>query len=580
MIQIVDSKRGHMNFRLFAQVRGLLATIIVLVFTALFCWGLWQMTAPLSSREYAVVNLEARRLPAYALHTTLRMLLALVASFLFTFVYSTIAAKNRKAEQLLIPLLDILQSVPVLGYLSFTVTAFLALFPNRALGAEMASIFAIFTAQAWNMAFSFYQSLRTLPHDLEEVSRVFQFGAWQKFWRLEVPFAMPGLIWNTMMSMSGAWFFVVASEAITVGEANVMLPGVGSYVALAIIQKNTLAILYAMATMLIVIIVYDQLLFRPLVVWSQKFSFEEEARVVVGRSWFLGAIRTAPVFQFITFTLMRMLRASMRWHCHLSIRPFFYSLLQLKHLTQWANIAWYGILLISGIFAAARGFEFISKTVGWAAVAHVAFLGLLTLLRVFVLLMLATAIWLPLGILIGLNPRLSGRVQALAQFLAAFPTNLLFPWVTLFILYYNLNPDIWLSTLMILGTQWYILFNVIAGASVFPTDLKDAAAGFGLRGWIWWKKVMLPGVFPYYVTGAITAAGGSWNASIVAETVSWGNTTLTAQGLGSYIAEWTTKGDLTRITVGVAVMSVYIVLINRLLWRPLYELASRRLRLD
>jgi NitT/TauT family transport system permease protein len=254
--------------------------------------------------------------------------------------------------------------------------------------------------------------------------------------------------------------------------------------------------------------------------------------------------------------------------------------LQQKQLIKLANVAWYAILIVFALFFFVKTFEFISKGAGWESLAEAAFLGLLTLLRVLVLLALATVIWLPLGIMIGLNPGLSGRIQALAQFLAAFPTNLLFPWVTLLILQYKLHPDIWLSVLMILGTQWYILFNVIAGASVFPTDLKEVAAGFGLRGHIWWKKVMLPGVFPYYVTGAITAAGGAWNASIIAETVSWGDTSLKAQGLGSYIAEWTAKGDLTRITLGVGVMSVFIVAINRLLWRPLYDLASRRLRLD
>lgn len=557
----------------------LVALPIVLGLLVLFAWAASQIAAPFSVAHGITIGLDPARLPEYALRTTLRMFVALAASFLFTFIYATAAAKSRRLEQLLVPLLDVLQSVPVLGYLSFTVTGFIALFPGRLLGAELAAIFAVFTSEAWNMTFSLYQSLRTLPRDLEEAAEIFRFSAWQKFCRLELPFAMPGLLWNAMMSMSGAWFFVVASEAITVGDARITLPGVGSYVALAIARKNLAAIGYAIITMLVVILLYDQLLFRPLVAWAEKFRFEQSAAQVRAGSWFLDLLRRTCFLCALPRSVGSILRWSYGLHPSL---PFERGSTAFGR-GHWAKLGdwiWSGLLMIAALFAAAIVYGFISRHAGWSELFTAAILGFITLVRVLALIVLATAVWLPLGILIGLRPRLTARVQPLAQFLAAFPANLLFPIAVVAILRYRLNPDIWLSPLMILGTQWYILFNVIAGASVFPTDLKDAASTLSLHGAIWWRKVIIPGVFPYFVTGAITASGGAWNASIVAEAVSWGHTTLTAHGLGAYIAEWTLKGDLSRVALGVGVMSLYVVAFNRFFWRRLYAVAERRLRLD
>ncbi len=559
----------------------LLALPIVAAVLLLLIRAATQMTAPFSVARGIGISLAPGKLPEYALRTTLRMFLALAASFLFTFIYATAAAKSRRLEQLLIPLLDILQSVPVLGYLSFTVTGFIALFPGRLLGAELAAIFAVFTSEVWNMTFSLFQSLRTVPRDLEGVAEVFRFSAWQKFCRLELPFAIPGLLWNAMMSMSGGWFFVVASEAITVGDAHVTLPGVGSYVALAIERKNLAAIGYAIVTMLAVILLYDQLLFRPLVAWADRFRFEQAAAQVRAQSWFLEVLRSTRLLRAVCKPLGRVLRWSYGLHPSLPL-----ALGNAEAATaedRWSRLGdriWDALLVIAALWAAMIAFRFISRHAGWSDVGTAALLGLITLARVLALIILATAVWLPLGILIGLRPRLTARIQPLAQFLAAFPANLLFPIAVVAILNYGLNPDIWLSPLMILGTQWYVLFNVIAGASVFPTDLKDAASTLSLRGALWWRKVLVPGVFPYFVTGAITAAGGAWNASIVAEAVSWGDTTVTAHGLGAYIAEWTGKGDLSRVALGVGVMSLYVVLFNRLFWRRLYALAERRIRLD
>ena len=558
----------------------LLALPIVALALLLLIWAAAQMGAPFSVARGIAISLDPIKLPEYALKTTLRMFLALAASFLFTLVYATAAAKSRHLERLLIPLLDILQSVPVLGYLSFTVTGFLALFPGRLLGAELAAIFAVFTSEAWNMTFSLFQSLRTLPRDLEAAAQVFRLSAWQKFCRLELPFAIPGLLWNAMMSMSGAWFFVVASEAITVGEAQVTLPGVGSYVALAIQRKNLAAIGYAIVTMLVVILLYDQLLFRPLVAWADRFRFEQAAAQIRARSWFLDVLRRTRLLRAVPKPLGPVLRWSYSLHPSLPFGPKGEATSTGDRWTKLGDSIWGVFLIILALSAATIAFRFISRHAGWSDVGLAALLGLATLARVLALIFLATVIWLPLGILIGLKPKLTAPIQPLAQFLAAFPANLLFPIAVPVILKYRLNSDVWLSPLMILGTQWYILFNVIAGASVFPTDLKDAASTLSVRGALWWRKVIVPGVFPYFVTGAITASGGAWNASIVAEIVSWGDTTVTAHGLGAYIAEWTAKGDLSRVALGVAVMSLYIVLINRLFWRRLYALAERRVRLD
>ena len=537
-----------------------------------------ETLAPLASLNAVPVSLDPWRLPEYAVRTVMRMLAAIIASLVFTFIYGAVAAKSRRAEMVLIPLLDILQSVPVLGFLSFTVAGFMALFPGSVLGVELAAIFAIFTAQAWNMTFSFYQSLKTVPADLDEASRAFRLSAWQRFWRLEVPFSIPGLVWNTMMSMSGGWFFVVASEAISVGNTTITLPGIGSYVALAITQQNLTAVGWAVAAMLAIILIYDQLLFRPLVAWSDKFRVELSTGRTAPRSWLLDVIRRTRLFQILITpvgdALASVPRQRLRVPTALPARAG-------KALASaWADRLWLTLVVLAAAYMLWLIARFVAAELTFSDVAEVVGLGILTMLRVIVLMALATLIWVPVGVWIGLRPHVAERVQPLAQFLAAFPANIVFPFAVLAIVRLGLNPDIWLSPLMVLGTQWYIFFNVIAGASAFPNDLKEAAATFRIRGWNWWRKVILPGIFPYYVTGAITAIGGSWNASIVAEIASWGDTTLKAHGLGAYIAQATTAGDYPRIMLGIAVMSVFVLLFNRLLWRPLYSFAGRRLRLN
>jgi NitT/TauT family transport system permease protein len=521
------------------------------------------------------ISLDPIHLPDYALRTTMRMFAALLASLLFTFTYATAAAKSRRAALILVPILDILQSVPILGFLSFTVVFFMHLFPGRVLGLELAAIFAIFTSQAWNMAFSLYQSLKTVPADLKEAADSFHLTAWQRYWRLEVPFATPGLVWNTMMSMSGGWFFVVASEAVSVGDNTWKLPGIGSYVALALERRDILAVCYAIMAMLAVILAYDQLLFRPLVAWSAKFRFETTAGATAADPWLLRLMRR-------TRLLSRLADAIGDTVSALGGLPLAFGLRRVTvgaRQSRLFDVVGVAVLVAVLAWALAKIVGFIAADLSWSDLGQAVTLGLFTLVRVAVLMVLASLLWVPIGVWLGLRPVWARRAQPLAQFLAAFPANLLFPPVVLFIVYFSLNADIWLTPLMILGTQWYILFNVIAGAAAFPGDLREVASNFRIGGWLWWRKVMIPGILPYYVTGAITASGGSWNAAIAAEVASWGDTRLTAHGLGAYIAAATERGDMARVVLGVVVMSGFVLLFNRLLWRPLYAYSERHLKL-
>ncbi|WP_374308313.1 ABC transporter permease [Methylocella sp.] len=554
---------------------------IALIFSGFIAIGHFSqgLTLPIEAPQSTVSSLDYSGLPYYAMRTTLRMFAAMAASLLFTFTYATLAAKSERAERALIPLLDILQSVPILGFLSFTITFFLGLFPGSILGAECAAIFAIFTSQAWNMAFSFHQSLRSVPRDLVEVARGFRLTPWQRFWQLEAPFAMPALIWNMMMSMSGGWFFVVASEAISVGDTTIKLPGVGSYLALAIEQKSVPAVLAAVATMAVVILLYDVLLFRPLVAFGARFRVELSAGQTESRS----AVRDLFLRTSFLRALMRPLSAAFQsfalWRLDWLAAPR--SEGERGALaSRLVDVLWYGGLALLIAWAGWRIVDFVRAEIALSEVGEALLYTFYTLIRVVALIALASLVWVPIGVWIGLRPRIADRVQPLAQFLAAFPANVVFPIAVILILRFSLNPNVWLSPLIIFGTQWYILFNVIAGAAAFPNDLKEAVAGFRIRGWSWWKSVMLPAIFPFYMTGALTASGGSWNAAIVAEYVRWGDDLVRAQGIGAYIAQATDAGDYPRIVLGVALMSAVVLLFNRIFWRPLFGLAERRLRLD
>jgi len=563
-----------LKMRLVPRPWDVLAFLLVVAALVYLAYAGHGLISPLSHLSPEHISLDPRALPGYAAQTALRMLVAMGASLVFTFTYATLAAKSRRAAVVLVPLLDILQSVPILGF-SFTIVFFLSLTPGRAAGAELAAVFLVFTSQAWNMAFSFYHSLRNIPAELDEAAKSFHLGPWMRFWRLEVPFAMPALIWNMMMSMSGGWFFVVAAEAISVGHTTVMLPGIGSYIARAIAARDLGAIGWAIGAMSVVILIYDQIMFRPLIASADWFRLEQEAGLTPNRSWALTMMRRSRLLSLGTHAFAGLVRLGF------NRGPFAASIPKRSRARgRLADVLWYtGIALVLALVAFRTG-RFVLSSVPVSQVGHVVLLGSYTLLRIVVLLALASVVWVPIGVHIGMRPRLAAALQPVAQFLAAFPVNLLFPVVVSGIVFFKLDPNIWLSPLMILGTQWYILFNVIAGASAIPTELKQVGSNLRVRGWLWWRRVALPAVFPFYLTGAITAAGGSWNASIVAEVANWGNRHLAAQGLGAYIADATAAGNFARTVLGIVVMSVFVVLINRLFWRPLYARAERKFRLS
>jgi NitT/TauT family transport system permease protein len=555
----------------------LVALPLVLGLVALVAWGGMAMSARYQPGEGLAISLDPWRLPEYALRTVLRMVGALIASLVFSLTYAALAAKSRQAEKILIPILDILQSVPILGFLSITVTGFMALFPGRLLGVECAAIFAIFTSQAWNMTFSVYQSLRTVPMELIEAARMYHLSPWRRFWRLEVPHAIPSLVWNMMMSVSGGWFFVVASEAITVSGQMILLPGVGSYIATAIAQRDLAAIGWAVVVMFAVILLYDQLLFRPLIAWSRKFQGDTSTDADNVRPWFLIVLQRARLFDLVQAGLLainRMIDGGLAALARRRAPP------EERRPRPGFDRAFDIALLALAAGASVWLVGFIRESVDLAEIGWVFLLGLATAVRVLVLIGIASVLWVPIGVGIGLRPHLADLAQPVVQFLAAFPANLFFPAAVVLILRFRLDPEIWLSPLMILGTQWYILFNVIAGTTALPAELRLAAQNFAVRRLLWWRRVMLPAIFPAYVTGAVTAAGGSWNASIVAEVVQWGDTTLTATGIGAYIARTTAEGDGARIALGISVLCLYVLAFNRLLWRRLYNLAAERLRLD
>ncbi len=530
------------------------------------------------------LSLDVALIPYYTARTVLRMFIAFAAALLFTFTYGYAAAKSVRARKVMLPLLDILQSVPVLGFLSVTVTGFLALFPGSLLGVECASIFAIFTAQAWNMTFGFYHSLVTIPPELQEAASVYKLNRWQRFTKVEVPSSAIGLMWNSMMSFGGGWFFVAQSEAISVLNKNIKLPGLGSYMATAVDAGDTRAAAYAIIAMIVTIVVIDQLLWRPLVAWAEKFKLEQTEGKDNATSWVLDLLQGSYVLAWLSDHVGRALerfsqRASM-FGSDLTQTMSGYTPAPLKALLRvamWALIALGAAWLVFDAFNIAKA---IRTDMTGAEMLHVAWLGVLTFLRVVAMSVIATLIWTPIGVWIGLRPRVARIAQPLAQIAASFPVNMTFPFIVAFFIAAHIPINLGSVLLMALGTQWYILFNVIAGAMAIPTDLREAAALFGLRQWRLWKTLVIPAIFPFWVTGAVTATGGAWNASIVAEVASWGNDKLVADGLGAYIAQVTEKGDQPAIYFSIMVMALFVVIINRVFWRRLYDLAERKFKLD
>ncbi len=571
---------------------SILAIISIFVILAKVAAG---MDSPYKIGEKLVINLDTHLLTYYSLRSVLRMAIALLVSLLFSLIIGYASAKSKKAEQVFIPLIDILQSVPILGFLSITIVGFIAIFPNSLLGPECAAIFAIFTSQAWNMTLSIYQSIKVLPEDYKDVGYALNLNAWQRFWRIELPYATPGLLWNMMISLSGGWFFVVACEAISVNNTEILLPGIGSYIQLAINQSNLYCISYALLAMLIVIFIYDQLFFRPLLKIANQFQdFEDDENDNENNtthtneysSWVYDLLQRTVLIKKLLYikdyvsdfwinklaSYYKIIAAILNSRLNINLKLNNYRKKENTNRIDWFSLG----LLLATCFTIAWLFDFINDHISLNEILWVILLGLITGTKIFVLVIICSLFWLPAGVYIGSKPKLSKYLQPIIQFLAAFPANLIYPLLVVVIVKYSFNIEIATAPLLIIGTQWYILFNIIAGMNTIPKDIKDAVKCYQVKGVLWWRKFMLPAIFPYYITGAMTAAGGAWNASIVAESLSWGSTKFTATGLGAYIVTATQTGDFARLALGITIMSLYVTLLNKLLWQRLYDLAASR----
>lgn len=526
----------------------------------------------------SAVSTDLINLPYYTLRSVFRMMLALIASLIFTIIYGSLAARSRRLGKVLIPLLDILQSVPILGFLSATVTIWLVIFPGSMMGVEAASIFAIFTSQAWNMTFSFHRSLLSEPKELDEAVRSLQLTHWQRFWVLDMPNAMIPLLWNCMMSVGGGWFFLTASEMISVNNHTYALPGVGSFVAQSAAENKLGNIWWAILSMIVVVLAIDFFLWKPLTAWAERFRITQSASDEERKSAVLTLIRHSHADEVIS-----KLFSPIREWLEIITRPFG------RTGSQWprkasqrklGDLVFNIVMSVLILGLAAQMLYFVATRTGLQEFATAGALGALTFARVAVLIFVSSLIWVPVGVYIGMNPKISRIMQPVVQILASFPANFVFPFAMMWFMAWHIDLGWGSIILMALGTQWYILFNVIAGASAIPDDLREMARSFRLNRMLKWKTLVLPAIFGSWCTGGITAAGGAWNASIVSEIVEYGKNHMATQGLGAYITNATTVGDSVKTLVGVTVMSLIVVLSNRLFWTPLQRYSAKRFVLN
>ncbi len=557
----------------------LIVIVIAAIAIELFHVGYSGMHAHWDTHSQSLNSLSLAwyHLPYDALRTSLRLVYGLVWSFLFTFIFGVFAAKNKHAARVILPFINFMESVPLVGFLTFSIIFFMRLYPHNLMGLEATAIFGVFTSQVWNMTLTLYQTMQTIPNDLQEAARAYQLNGWQKFWKIELPYSIPGLLWNTMVSQSAAWFAIVATEAIAVGSSTLFLPGVGSYIQVAINQQDWFAVLYALITMVVTIILFDQLLFRPLVRWADKFKFERVHSLLHNSSWFYTVIMRATLLSVV---FKKIALACKHFHYYLhrvyqrSFLPRMFYLLKKRY--QTVNILflvlWYSILATALGYGALKLFAYLPHFV----VSHMLKLMMLTTARVALAMILSLVIFVPVGIWIGSSQKLTRTLQPIIQILAALPPNILFPMMTVFLVAFHQSLGWWTIPLIMIGTQWYILFNVIAGVSTLPQEIQDLNQNFGIKGFFSWRKVIIPGIFPYIVTGIISAAGGAWNADITAEVIQWGKTTLSTPGLGGFIANMTNANINNEALLGCILMCLLVALCIVFLWRPLYRLAETK----
>jgi len=527
--------------------------------------------------QASTISLDPSNLPYYAARSLLRMFIALFSAYAFSLSYAYVAARSRRWRRVLIPALDILQSVPVLGFLAITVTFFVAIFPRSELGFECAAIFAVFTSQAWNITFSFYHSLVSQPGEFDEASKLMGLSRWKRFWTVDVPGGAIGLVWNGMMSFGGSWFFLTASELITVNSRSYTLPGVGSYVGVAEREGRLADVAWGILTMIIMILVVNFFFWRPLVAYVDKFRVEQSESELKAKSLVLDALRRSS-WPALVGRGKRVLAEPVNTFMARATGIEDQSLASRASRRRAADLTFAIVVTVALGYGLYNMLAYIATGSNGLAIFGTTFAdGFLTFLRVVVVVTVASMIWVPVGVWIGFNPRVAQFMQPIVQVLASFPANFVFPFAIVIFLDLGISLNFGAIVLMALGTQWYVLFNVIAGASAVPSDLKEAMDNLGVRGWDRWRRLVLPGIFPAYVTGAITAAGGAWNATIVAEIVSYNHHQLVAKGLGSFIAMNT--GHLPELFAGLLVMALYVTGLNVLLWRRLYTLAETKFAL-
>ncbi len=515
------------------------------------------------------IDLSPWALPQYTAFSLTRGLVAYVLSLVFTLVYAFWAAKDARAERILVPLLDILQSIPVLGFMPGLVLALVALFPHSNVGLELAAVIMIFTGQAWNMTFSLYHSLKSVPPELQEAATLYRFDWWQRFRWVELPFGTTALAWNSMMSMAGGWFFLMINESFVLGEHDFRLPGLGSYMKVAVEKGNVTAMAYAVTAMVVMIVALDQVLWRPVVVWAQRFRVEETSGADVPQSWFLRLLRRSRLRRWIGR------RRRSRRDAATRSEPSSPASRTLSPFGPWAATGSLVLLLLILALGSWRLFHFLSHVTGgtwWSLLMA----GLTTLGRVLLSTAIGTLWAVPAGLAIGLSPRLSRLLQPVVQVAASFPAPMLFPLAIALLHAVGVGLGAGSILLMLLGTQWYILFNVVAGASSVPSDLRESARSFRLSRWQRLVGLYLPATFPYLVTGWVTAAGGAWNASIVSEYVSYKGSVLATFGLGAKVSQFAEAADFHALGAAVLLMSVLVVSFNRLVWRPCYDVATVR----
>jgi NitT/TauT family transport system permease protein len=565
---------GHAREHAVTDERSSLVDVAIIVGLAGLLYGLGQVEVEWTQtlRPTVEIDLSPLALPRYAFFSLSRGLFAYLISLGFSLVYGYWAAKDRLAERILIPLLDVLQSIPVLGFMPGVVLALVAAFPRSNVGLELAAVIMIFTGQVWNMTFSFYHSLRSVPREQVEVATLYRFGWWRRLRRVELPYATTGLVWNSMMSMAGGWFFLMITEAFMLGDKDFRLPGLGSYMSVAAARGDAGAMIAAMIAMVVMIVTLDQLLFRPLVVWAQKFRVEEGGYQEAMSSWFYDLLRRSRLIDVLQ-TLLRARAFAV------AARPAIGAPPAASRAAPRLTRVVFALLVVALLWGAIK-LGTLFRAVPPRAWIGLGGLGLLTLGRVLAATLAGTLWALPAGLAVGLSPRLSRVIQPIAQVAASFPAPMLFPAVIAGMHAMNISLNVGSIVLMLLGTQWYIFFNVIAGAVAVPADLREAARSYRFGLLYRARALYLPAVFPYLVTGWVTATGGAWNASIVAEYVTQRGQILTANGLGAKISSAAERADFPILAAAVTVMSIVVVTFNRTVWRACYHLAEERFSLD